>query len=95
MGFYSALLKKTTDKLIPLIHPYAVVDQGEAHHLARYERYPLQGLLLGKGDDADDEDVAIVSEIHARTALNFKSRLAFTKLIRAPIEEVVHAIDRL
>ena len=46
MGFYSALLKKVTDKFIPLVHPYAVVNQGEAHHLARYDNYPLMGLLL-------------------------------------------------
>ena len=95
MGFYSALLKKTTDKLIPLVHPYTVVDQGEAHHLARYEKYPLLGLLLQPGEDTDDEDIAIIREIHGRTALNFKSRVAFTKLTSDPIEEVAREIDRL
>jgi len=29
MGFYSALLKKVTDKFLPLLHPYTVVDQGK------------------------------------------------------------------
>ena len=95
MGFYSALLKKATDKLIPLIHPYAVVDQGEAHHRARYEEYPLLGLLLQPGEDTDDEDITIIREIHGRTALNLKSRLAFTRLTSDPIEEVAREIDRL
>jgi len=95
MGFYSALLKKTTDKLIPLIHPYAVVDQGEAHHLARYDKYPLFGLLLQPGDDTDDEDLKIIADIHRRTALNLKSRLAFVRLTDDPIEEVAREIDRL
>ena len=95
MGFYSALLKKVTDKLIPLIHPYMVVDQGEAHHLARYERYPLLGLLLQPDEDTDDEDIAIIREIHSRTALNFKSRVALTRLTSDPIEEVAREIDRL
>jgi multimeric flavodoxin WrbA len=93
MGFYSALLKKTTDKLIPLIHPYAAVDQGEAHHRARYRRYPLLGLLLQKGDD--DEDIAIIPQIYSRTALNFKSTVALAKLTSDPIEEVAREIDRL
>ncbi len=92
MGFYSALLKKVTDKLIPLVHPYAVVDQGEAHHLARYDKYPLLGLLLEKGDGVNDQDIEIISEIHKRTALNFKSKLSFTKLTLDPVEEVARAI---
>ncbi|MBN1485084.1 MAG: flavodoxin family protein [Chloroflexia bacterium] len=95
MGFVSALLKKTNDKMLPLIHPYFAVDQGEAHHRARYERYPLLGLLLDKGPDSDDEDVVITTEIYQRTALNMKSRLAWAGLTQEPVQEVAHAIDRL
>lgn len=93
MGFVSALLKKTMDKLIPLIHPYFEVDQNEAHHRARYEHYPLVGLLLDKGVDSDDEDVAITTDIISRMALNMKSRLAFAKLTQDSIEEVAHAAN--
>ncbi len=95
MGFYSALLKKVADKFIPLIHPYITVDQGEAHHKPRYETYPLVGLLLEKGEDTDDKDIEIITDIHQRTALNFKSSLAFAKLTTDPVEEVARAIDRL
>ncbi len=41
MGFPSALLKKTGEKLIPLIHPYFAIDRGEVHHRARYDHYLL------------------------------------------------------
>ena len=95
MGFYSALLKKVTDKFLPLLHPYTVVDQGEAHHLARYDKYPLVGLLLEKGADTDDEDIKMISDIHRRTALNFKSTLSFAKLTQALIEEVAREINSL
>jgi multimeric flavodoxin WrbA len=95
MGFVSALLKKMMDKLIPLVHPYIVVDQQEAHHLARYDSYPLVGLVLEKGTGADDEDIAITSEILSRTALNLKSRLAFTRLTQDPVAEVAHAANSL
>jgi hypothetical protein len=77
MGFVSALLKRANERLIPLLHPYAVLDRGECHHLARYDRYPDLGLVL-KGDaDTDDEDIRIISDIYRREALNFKSRLRF------------------
>ncbi len=95
MGFISALLKKSLDKMIPLVHPYIVADQGEAHHRARYDAYPLLALLLEQGPDADAEDVAITADILSRTSLNLKSQLAFTRLTDAPVAEVIHAIDSL
>ncbi len=97
MGYLSALLKKYMDKLIPLLHPYIVADQGEAHHQYRYdpEDYPLGGLLLEKTPGADEEDIEIIHAIHSRTMLNLKSRNAFTLLTETPIEEVANAINRL
>ena len=95
MGFYSALLKQITDKFICLVHPHAIFVDGEVHHLARYDKYPIAGLLLEKGADADDEDIEIISDIHARTTLNFKTSLAFTKLTHDPVEEVANAINSL
>ena len=50
MGFYSALLKKVTDKFIGLVHPYAEFVDGLSRHQPRYGRdaYPQVGLLLEK-----------------------------------------------
>ena len=93
MGFYSALLKKVTDKFISLVHPYVEFVQGESHHTARYDKYPLTGLLLEKGDYTDDDDIRIISDIHRRTVLNFKSTLSFTKLTLDPVEEVARGIN--
>jgi multimeric flavodoxin WrbA len=77
MGFPSELLKRALDKHLPLIHPYAVVDHNEAHHLKRYARYPRVGLLVEKEASTDLRDLQIVADIHCRTALNFKTRLEF------------------
>jgi multimeric flavodoxin WrbA len=92
MGFTSALLKKANDKLLPLLLPYLVVVQNECHHPARYDKYPATGLLLDSGDDCDEEDVRIISDIYARNAINLKTALRFTKLTTDPIEEVADAI---
>ena len=93
MGFPTALLKRTVDRLLPLIHPYLAIVQGEIHHKARYRRYPTMGLLTQRGDADSDEDLAIVEAVFARTALNFKSRLAFVHETTASIEEVADAIE--
>lgn len=97
MGYLSATLKKFMDKMIPLIHPYITVVEGEAHHQNRYapEDYPLGALLLEKTPGTDAEDIEIVSAIHARTMLNMKSRNAFTMLTDSPVEEVANAINSL
>ena len=95
LGFVTSLMKKTMDKMIPLVHPYLVVDQGEMHHLKRYKHYPLLGVLLHPGPDSRDRDPEIIGAILERTALNLKTRLAFNKLMSEPVEEVTREIDSL
>ena len=95
MGFTSALLKKAHDKLIPLILPYFEMVQNEFHHLSRYDKYPLIGLLLEKGQDTDEEDIKIVSDIYRRDAINLKTSFRFTKLTSDSVDEVANEINRI
>ena len=95
MGFTSALLKKAHDKLIPLIHPYLEFVQGEIHHLARYDKYPLMALLLERSKDTDEEDIEIISDIYRRDAINLKTSFCFTRLTDNPAEEVANEINRI
>ena len=92
MGFPSELLKRALDKHLPLIHPYMEVDHGEAHHLLRYPRSPRVGLLLEKESGTDESDLQIVSDIHCRTALNFKTRLEFSFTTETPVAEITRRI---
>lgn len=92
MGFPAAPLKMALDKHLPLIHPYMVVDHGEAHHLKRYARYPRVGLLVEKEADTDERDLQIVTAIHCRTALNFKTRLEFSLTTGTPVADLARRI---
>lgn len=80
-GFVSSSLKKITDRLIVLLHPYIQFINGESHHRKRYDKYPPFGLLLKKEKDTDDEDIQIVKDIYDRLALNFHSTQQYLKLI--------------
>ena len=95
MGFTSAVLKKTQDRLIPLLHPYFDSAQGEHHHRKRYESYPQLGVLLKASPHTDEEDLTIIQNIFSRFALNFKTELVFSGRFDADVKEVAHAIDRL
>lgn len=92
MGFPSGLLKRSNDKHLPLIHPYMEVDQGEAHHLRRYPKSPRLGLLLEPEADTDTRDLQIITDIHCRTALNFKTRLEFSLTTDAAPADIARRI---
>lgn len=92
MGFPTELLKRAMDKHLPLIHPYMVEDQGEIHHLGRYNRYPRLGLLLERETNTNEQDLELVSKIFRRTALNFKSRLEFVLTSESRTDDVAEHI---
>jgi multimeric flavodoxin WrbA len=92
MGFTTALLKRAVDQMIPLIHPYFIIEGGEAHHRARYARYPKFGLLLGAGSDSDAEDIEITTALWKRAARNMKSSLVFTAVADRTPEEVANEL---
>jgi multimeric flavodoxin WrbA len=92
MGFTSALLKRAADRLIPLLHPYIVMDGGEMHHQARYDRYPLFGLLVHAGKDTDDEDLEITRHLWSRMARNMKSSLSFMTIASTPAKEAADGL---
>ena len=92
MGFPSAILKMALDKHLPLIHPYMVVDQYEAHHLKRYAEYPRVGLLVEKEADSTAKDLEIITDIFSRTALNLKSKLEFLEISDTPADDMAQKI---
>jgi multimeric flavodoxin WrbA len=92
MGYPSELLKMAMDKHLPLIHPYMVVDQFEAHHQKRYKKYPRIGLLVEKELSTDELDLKIVTQLFQRTALNFKSRLYFSLTTETPANDLAAKI---
>jgi multimeric flavodoxin WrbA len=95
VGCQSALMKKTQDKLIPLVHPYIELVQGECHHIKRYDSYPLMGLLVEKAEGSDQEDVEITSDLFRRFALNIKNEKAWIWTMAKPVEEVADEINHL
>ena len=95
MGMVSSDLKRAMDKMIPLVHPYLEIVQGEIHHLRRYAHYPKLGLILGKYGDTDQEDLGIIEQSFHRLAINFRTELCFTRLSETPVQEVLDEINRL
>lgn len=80
-GFTSSALKKITDRLIVLLHPYLEIINGESHHRKRYDKYPEFGVVIDKEKGTDEEDLKIVKDIYDRLAINFHSKQRFIKFV--------------
>nr|WP_319401227.1 NAD(P)H-dependent oxidoreductase [uncultured Carboxylicivirga sp.] len=80
LGFTSSSLKKITDRLIVLLHPYVKLKNGECHHLKRYNKYPDFGLIIQPEQDTDEEDLSILKDIYDRFALNFHCERKYLKI---------------
>jgi len=93
MGYVSSVLKKTMDKIIPLVHPYGSIFHGEVHHLKRYPVYPKLAVLLQKEDDTDDDDTVILRTLFDRLAVNFHSKIVGFFFTGKPYTEAVNEIN--
>lgn len=89
-GFATSLTKKATEKLIPLIHPYIELVDGECHHQKRYETYPEFGLVF-IDEEPDGEDFETTKRIYQRFALNAKSKLSLS--LRVKVTEGGYACE--
>jgi multimeric flavodoxin WrbA len=95
MGFYSALLKKTIDRVIPLIIPYIEFADGECRHPLRYDSMPRMAFLYEREEDTDEEDIGIVSTAFERFARNGHTKFLFARPLGDDSGEVRHAIEHL
>ena len=94
LGFINALTKKTCDRLIPLVHPYLELVDGEMHHKKRYEKYPEMGFMLVEPEKSD-EDYENIHEVFCRLAINLRTTLTVTERTGTTREEAIHAISTL
>jgi multimeric flavodoxin WrbA len=93
LGNVSALIKKTQDRFIPLIHPFIELDHGECHHRRRYPRDIDMGLIVEAGPGDTEEDLAIVRQQHERLARNSRGRLLlFATTVRNAEEAAYEAL---
>jgi multimeric flavodoxin WrbA len=80
-GYYSALIKKLMDRMIPLAHPYIKIVNNESHHVQRYKKLPDISMIILKDGNTEDEDISIIKDTINRIALNFDSQVNIFKVI--------------
>lgn len=100
-GGYGFHLKKTLDRIIPILLPFFRTYEGETHHL---QRYPVSRRLLVAGTTTGDdpESAAIFHQLVRRNALNLltarQASLIFDETVdreEACAEQIQQALTRL
>ena len=94
MDFVTSQIKKTCDRMIPLVHPYTEVYHGEFHHINRYESYPELGLII-VDPDKDTARFEVIRDIFGRLSLNLKTTLPLSMMIYGTDQEVSNAVSSL
>ncbi len=94
MDFVTSQIKKTCDRMIPLVHPYIEIYHGEFHHKSRYKSYPELGLLL-IDPEKDSARFEVIRNIFARLSINLKTTLPLSMMIDGTVEEVSNAVSSL
>ena len=94
MGFTSALMRRAAEKVIADLLPYFHIIKGEVRHKWRYgSRAPAMGVLLGKEDDSDEEDLDIVREVYRQLTLETQTELRFVLDSNSSVHQVANAIN--
>lgn len=93
MGFTSYLLKKTTDRLIPIAQPYGNIVKRKFIHVKRYFQYPSLGLILDHETDSDEDDMKIINDLYRDISIMFFSKLMFTNFLDRPVKEIADEIS--
>lgn len=75
MGFVTAQVKRSSDRLLPLIHPFLRVNGDRMAHEPRYAQTATSGLLLYPGPDADPETLGILKDLYHRYAFVLTTEL--------------------
>lgn len=92
-GYFSGLLKNAIDRSIPVMHPHLEEVDGEVHHLKRYDRYPLIGIILQREASTDAEDIEIAEELFERMCINMRTSLNFINYMDKPAKEAADAVN--
>lgn len=90
-GFVTSLLRKATERLLPLFLPYLTIINKRFNHILRYDNYPYLVLLLDDSNRISSEDIEMINDIYRQANLNYK----FTRLTERPIGEIASEIEDL
>jgi len=93
LGLPAARMKQTLDRMIPLLHPYIELVDGECHHRRRYACYPKLALYADTGGESGDFEA--IDVWMRRFARNFHGPVVLSKEATATPEEVADALAGL
>ena len=88
-GGYSAELKKSLDRALPLLSPFFRIYHEEIHHEQRYDKYPNM-IVYGILDEPNKEQEEIFTELVKRNSLNnFAPKLASQIIYKSDDQKVI------
>lgn len=94
VGYESHLIKKFSDRMIPIVQPYIEYHKGEQHHVQRYDKNPDYRLIILEDEHTTKEDIKTIKALYERKLLNFRAELLEVITIKKD-EDYTNVINRL
>lgn len=91
VGFVSSVLRRATERLLPLFLPYLSIKNGKFCHFPRYNKFPYLVLLLDEKESNPVEEITLINDIHSCMNLNYK----FTRLMSEGPKGIADDIEHL
>ncbi len=83
MKFVGSSIKKITDRMLPLVHPYLVMNEDRMGHVMRYDNQPDRIMLLSSLENAEH-----IERIYGDKSKGMKNIMDLSM----DLEELTHAI---
>jgi len=64
MSYVSALLKRVTDRMLPVMHPFLKLKEDRMSHFLRYSHYPKPFLLLDSCENSDEAGSSFIKAVY-------------------------------
>lgn len=90
LGSISAITKTVQDRVVPLLHPYIELVDGELHHRHRYQHNADLGLIVEAAADDTEADLVIARGLFERFSRNTRTKLRLFATTNTPIDEAAH-----
>lgn len=90
MSFVSSLLKRVNDRLLPLGHPFLMLNEDRMVHVPRYSHYPKIALLLDSPEESSDTSSELIKKVYENSSRGLKAVWNTKQNVEDIINEIVN-----
>lgn len=90
MSYVSALLKRATDRMLPVMHPFLKLNGDRMSHFLRYSHYPKPFLIIDSSENINGESPAYIEAVYRNSQRGKLKILSMKQDIEELYNEIIN-----